>query len=148
MKELKVYGGHVTIVDDEDFDCFKSECWCLVNNYPYCVRLKLYLHQAVMGGRKEGFIIDHIDHNKLNNQKNNLRWVTQHENQFNRQGLGKRNKSGKTGVRFNPRQGWIARIFIKGKEKHLGTFPTLEEAIQARKQAEVEAHLELYTGCS
>lgn len=45
------------------------------------------------------------------------------------------NKSGHTGVAFKDNK-WIARIAISGKEHHLGTFNTIEEAIAAREKGE------------
>ncbi|WP_260443082.1 MULTISPECIES: AP2 domain-containing protein [Listeria] len=45
------------------------------------------------------------------------------------------NKSGHTGVAFKDNK-WIARIFVSGKEHHLGTFNTKEEAIAAREKGE------------
>ena len=49
------------------------------------------------------------------------------------------NKSGATGVGFRSReQKWVSRININGKRKQLGMFDTLEEAIQARRKAEVK----------
>ncbi|QPJ28001.1 hypothetical protein IMX23_14440 (plasmid) [Listeria seeligeri] len=45
------------------------------------------------------------------------------------------NKSGHTGVAFKDNK-WIARIAISGKEHHLGTFNTKEEAIAAREKGE------------
>lgn len=49
--------------------------------------------------------------------------------------LRKNNKTGVTGI--SKRNGkYVARIMIAGKSYQLGTFSTLEEAIQARKNAE------------
>nr|WP_227662621.1 MULTISPECIES: AP2 domain-containing protein [Listeria]UCK61648.1 hypothetical protein pLIS47_00086c [Listeria ivanovii]UCK61773.1 hypothetical protein pLIS50_00086c [Listeria seeligeri]UCK61913.1 hypothetical protein pLIS52_00066c [Listeria seeligeri] len=45
------------------------------------------------------------------------------------------NKSGHTGVAFKDNK-WVARICVSGKEHHLGTFNTKEEAIAARKKGE------------
>lgn len=45
------------------------------------------------------------------------------------------NKSGHTGVSFKDNK-WVARITISGKEHHLGSFDTIEEAIVARENGE------------
>lgn len=46
-----------------------------------------YLHQAVckcfIGERPLGYVIDHIDRNKLNNSLQNLRYVSQKQNRMN-----------------------------------------------------------------
>ena len=43
-------------------------------------------------------VIDHIDENKLNNNLDNLRWITQQQNQFNRIQIAKNNTTGFKGV--------------------------------------------------
>ena len=78
----------------------------------------------------EDMVVDHINHNRLDNRKQNLRLCTQGENL--------RNKKVK-GVTFDKRRNkWYARIMINRKNLHLGSFDTKEEAIEARKQAEIE----------
>ena len=86
----------------------------------------------VNGQIPNGLFIDHIDGNATNNSIVNLRLVTHSENHRNRK-IQTNNKSGAQGVRFNLGK-WRARIKIHGKEKHLGSFNTKEEAIEARKQ--------------
>lgn len=69
--------------------------------------------------------VDHIDGDVTNNTIQNLRWVTHQENQFNRHV----HKGEYRGVSFMKAKGkWRARIFINGKEKHLGLFDTAKEA--------------------
>jgi len=49
------------------------------------------------------------------------------------------NTSGYPGVCFHKRNNkWVAQIWINGKNTHLGYFSTKEEAIEARKQAEIQ----------
>lgn len=49
------------------------------------------------------------------------------------------NTSGITGVRWDEKRGkWRAGIYANGRERYLGIFPTVEEAIAARQAAEVE----------
>jgi hypothetical protein len=54
-------------------------------------RINYFVHQQVallfIGERPEGLVIDHIDRNKLNNEPSNLRYITQKENTFNRNGV-------------------------------------------------------------
>jgi hypothetical protein len=53
--------------------------------------------------------------------------------------LHKNNKTGIRGVKYRAKQKrWIASIRLAGKEYHLGTFKTLEEAAEARREAEVQ----------
>lgn len=52
-----------------------------------------------------------------------------------------RNTSGHKGVSWEKRSGkWHAYIGIKGKNKHLGYFDDLEDAVKARKEAEEKYH--------
>ena len=82
--------------------------------------------------------IDHIDGDKLNNHVENLRVVTHKENGRN-QKLYSTNISGVTGVHFNkPNQIWHAYIKVDDKIKHLGYFDNFNDAVAARKAAEVE----------
>jgi hypothetical protein len=80
--------------------------------------------------------IDHVDHVKSNNSLLNLREVT---NTVNQQNTRKRqdNKSGVTGIRWESNQ-WRVQIGLSGKNKHIGMFAKLEDAIAARKQAEID----------
>lgn len=81
---------------------------------------------------------DHIDHNPFNNVRSNLRPCTQQQNTFNGK-LGKNNKTGVTGVAvfsLSKQNPWRARIMVNHKEIHLGCFPTFEDAVKARLEAE------------
>lgn len=82
--------------------------------------------------------LDHINHDKLDNKLENLREVTQLENNHNRT-QNDNNTSGFTGVNWSKQRGkWCARIRITGKRKHLGYFINLNDAILARKSANIE----------
>ena len=76
--------------------------------------------------------IDHIDNSKINNNINNLRWVTHTENSRNRK-MNCDNSSNVKGVSFNKKsQKWQAQIMIDGIAIHLGFYKTIEEASIAR----------------
>ena len=85
-------------------------------------------------------VVDHINGDSLDNRKSNLRIVTQTENMRNM----KPNDPMK-GIRIhtlkNGQKRYSARITINYKTISLGTFDTLEEAQQARKNAEIESRL-------
>ncbi len=81
-------------------------------------------------------IVDHIDRNRLNNNIENLRWVSLSENAINRT-LSKKNKFDVTGVYFHSRlKVYRASININKKKRRLGDFEKLEDAITARLNAE------------
>ena len=82
--------------------------------------------------------IDHLDQNSLNNRLINLRDVTNAENGKN-QKMSNRNSSGFTGVYFhNKAQKWEAQIKVNFKRIYLGLFELKDDAITARKNAEVK----------
>ena len=79
--------------------------------------------------------IDHIDLNRFNNCRSNLRLCTHRENQCNHN-LQSNNTSGVAGVRYyKPRSKYAARIKHFGKEIHLGYYLDIVSAMQARNVA-------------
>ena len=96
-----------------------------------------YFHKFVLSV-PPGFLPDHINRNRLDNRKENLRIATITENVINR-GVYKNNTSGVRGVYFNKRRNkWVARITYNKKVISLGYFDNLEEAKNARLNAEKE----------
>jgi len=82
--------------------------------------------------------MDHQDGNGLNNAWSNLRQATSLENGKN-QRLHSNNVSGIVGVRwYKAGSKWHAAIMVNRRKKHLGYFTNKEEAIAARKAAEIE----------
>lgn len=79
-------------------------------------------------------VIDHIDGDTENDEIDNLRDVTQSVNCRNRV-LSPRNSTGTPGV-FRDGKNIRAQISVAGKNLHLGSFGTIEEAVEARKLAE------------
>lgn len=103
-------------------------------------RKGVYLHRYLMNFPK-GLFVDHRDGNTLNNTRENLRVVTNAENQQNRVRLPSNNTSGHIGVYWSAKQKkWLAGIKIHGIGIHLGTFANLIDAIAARKRAEKSYH--------
>lgn len=62
-------------------------------------------------------------------------------NRIKNKKMQKNNTSGVTGVSFHTGMGqWYARISFKGKSYSLGYYDNLQDAIDARKQAEIKLH--------
>lgn len=81
--------------------------------------------------------VDHIDRNPLNNRITNLRLVNAQQNNQNKDTYYN-SPFGVSGVTWHKHTGkYLARIKVNRREIHLGVFWTLEEAIEARKQAEL-----------
>jgi len=82
--------------------------------------------------------IDHVNHNRSDNRIDNLRSVTRVENNRNKS-ISKHNTSGVLGVSWHKRQEkWVAGIKVDYKKKHLGSFTDINDAIRARKEAEIK----------
>ncbi len=79
-------------------------------------------------------LIDHINHNKTDNRKINLRNVSTRESTRNYP-ITKNNKYGVFGISKSGKK-YRARIGVSGKYLSLGTFDTIADAIQARQAAE------------
>lgn len=84
--------------------------------------------------------VDHIDGDRTNNRKGNIREATCAQNQQNR-GVDKRNVSGFTGVSWAASLGkWRARICIDYRYVSVGCYGTPEEAAAAYAKAKSELH--------
>ncbi len=82
--------------------------------------------------------IDHIDGVKDNNNITNLRAVDRAENGKN-QRIHKNNKSGVMGVHWHKvAKKWQAAIYAEGENFYLGLFIDKQDAIKARKAAEIK----------
>jgi hypothetical protein len=101
-------------------------------------RTTINFHRWILDAPK-GMVVDHINHDTLNNTRTNLRIVTSQQNCQNRNGAFSNSKSGIRGVSFHKKTNkWRATIKDCGKYIHLGVFDNVKEAekasIEARKK--------------
>ena len=97
----------------------------------------MFFHSYVLNEFPTNYkVCDHINRNKLDNRKINLRMTTKQENNINQKRY-KNNKSGHTGVYKNHNK-WHAIINYNGKSINCGCFDTYDDAVIAREKAEVE----------
>ena len=83
-------------------------------------------------------LVDHINRNKYDNTPTNLRLAHYQLNSVNG-GLYGHNTTGIRGVSYNKRDNvFYAQIKIKQKTLHLGSFTSVEQAANVRKQAELK----------
>ena len=134
--------GGKFIFDLEDYDKIKEYTWCRrQGGYAGCTRKengksKIYnAYRIIMNIDDSRLEVDHINGDKWDNRKCNLRIVTHADNMKNKK-LDKRNKSGYTGVKETKAGTWNAQIYCNGKYINLGTYKAKEDAIKARKEAE------------
>lgn len=92
---------------------------------------------AENNGYSDLLTIDRIDVNG-NYSPDNCRWVSMSVQEFNKR-TSMQNTSGITGVSFNKKQNrWVAYITKDHIQHHLGTFASYNDAINARKEAEIK----------
>lgn len=132
----------VALVDASDYNLLKDYRWKLHTN-GYAMRNVWvdgvasieYMHRVITQATK-GKVVDHINHNTLDNRKSNLRLCEHRENMRNTK-LSKNSTSGYTGVVWHKTQSsWQARIRLNYKTIFLGYYNNLEDAVKARKLAE------------
>ena len=115
-----------------------------IDNKSYAAhRLAFLLHT---GKDPHPYEVDHINHDKTDNSFENLRKATVQQNSSNRQ-RGSNNSSGHKSITFMDRQPlnpYMVCISQKNKSHHLGSFPTLDAAIEARDKKGREIYGEFY----
>ncbi len=145
MIEIQLSKGRIAIIDEDDFDKVSIYSWHF-DRYAKAVKWDkeakknrhLYMHRLIMNAPK-GLDVDHINGNKLDNRKINLRVCSRSINQYNPQ-KPTRAKSGLRGVykEYNRSCRWFAQVKINGKLKRLGRYDTPEEAHAAYLDATKE----------
>lgn len=117
-----------TIIDAGDIDRVKDIKWKLsTTGYAMSTpKVGKNKHLSRVALQVDTFV-DHINHNKLDNRKSNLRVVTKSQNQMNANYKGVYCYEGK-----RP----FAKIKLHGKQICLGTYDEVEEAYYARWYAE------------
>lgn len=129
--------GKPFLFDKEDYEKIKDITWVEGRGgyaSGYSAGRWPYMHRLILPC--EGMLIDHINRNRLDNRKRNLRIASIEENARNRS-RSKNNTSGCTGVFFETgRKRWKAQIWVDGRSINLGRYRDKLEAEKARKDAE------------
>ena len=132
------------LFDLEDYEKIKDNCWCVSGNGYIVAPIRgdrtkqVSLSRTIMGVTDNEKDVDHINHNLRDNRKLNLRIVTRTQNNMNRT-LQSNNTSGVAGVTFHKdRNKWCARITINKQTINLGLFVNFQDAVEARRKAEIE----------
>lgn len=116
--------------------------WKGKNANSYYVRTEvksktIWLHRFIMNAPK-GMVVDHINHDALDNRKKNLRILKQSQNMQN-QTVRKDNKTGIRGVTWDKKMGaWRVRVGVNWERRHVGFFNDLNEAIEAAENARAQ----------
>jgi len=139
-------GKYKTIIDREDIEKLSVICWNMCGKYigkSYKTKNKkgkaTYLHVYIMNP-PTGKMVDHINGDKMDNRKSNLRICTHADNIKNTK-MKINNTSGYKGVYYYKNTNkWKAQIGINNKRIALGYFNTAEEAYAAYCKAAKELH--------
>lgn len=129
------------LIDREDIDRVKDYKWYQGSSgYAQSDNVegqRVLLHKFLM--KSEGFdYIDHVNSDKLDNRKSNLRFVTGSQNNYNRE-YSSNFENEDIGIYYNKDKNlWKTYIGYKNKRIYLGGFKDKKDAIKARRQAEIE----------
>ena len=125
-------------VDLNDVDELKKYTWTL-NQEGYArtkINKKYVLMHRFITKCPNDKVVDHINRNRIDNKKSNLRICNVIDNCHNAS-ISNNNTSGVTGVNFNKKsRKWRAYIMCNGINYNLGFYCDKEEAIKARKDSE------------
>lgn len=136
-REIPIGRTSTAIVDDEDYDYLVQWKWQLTSG-GYAARKgdkskgekSMVLMHRIIAQTPEDLVCDHINGNRLDNQRRNLRNCTQQQNAKNLHGAwGKVEYKGVTKLLRTRR--WRAGICVDGERINLGWFKTPEDAATA-----------------
>lgn len=150
MAELILSKGQKTIIDDKDFEWLNQNRWYLGSGgyvtrvlsrklHPQGKQTRVFMHRVILNPPR-GYFTDHINGDKLDNRKANLRVATARQNSYNRK-IGSNNKSGCKGVYYRPNYGkrkWAVYIKLPDKLKFISGHEDKQEAIEAWQKATKE----------
>ena len=146
MSEIPLTQGKVVLVDDEDFEWLSQWKW-LYHGQGYAARntgkypcQKTILMHRIIVNVPEDMETDHINHNKLDNRRENLRICTHAENSKNRS-IQVNDQSGFKGIYWHKQNHkWVAQISVDGKCLYLGSFDSPKEAARFYDAAVLAYH--------
>lgn|SRR3972149_1096163 len=136
MKKIKLTQRKYAKIDDKNFNFINQWKWYFSHGYAMRDTSdgRIYMHRQI--NNTEGHLdTDHINRDKLDNRRCNLRSVSRSKNQFNR-GKPRNNTSGFIGVTWCRRdRNWQAQIKLNQRNIILGRFNNIFDAIAIRMKA-------------
>jgi hypothetical protein len=151
MKKIKLTQNKYALIDDEDYTFVSKYKWHVSvvksRNYKlFYARARdtegdgkhIYMHRYILKPYSKE-LVDHVNHNGLDNRKKNLRLCSCSENRYNSR--ERKNISGFKGVHWRPSlKKWVADIRKDKKKIYLGLFSTKELASRAYIKAANQYH--------
>jgi len=142
--EIYLDNKGIFIIDIEDYNKISSYKWRESDEgyiFTFIKNKKHFVHRIIMGLRSfdvDKITVDHINHDKKDNRKQNLRPANKMENKRNG-ALRKDNQTGIIGVGIYKKYNkYVSFIAVKGVDKNLGYYENFQDAIIARLKAEKE----------
>lgn len=140
MKEILLANNKgITLVDDGDYELVSQHKWRIsALKYTSYARanINIYMHRLILDAKKEEWV-DHINHNGLDNRRENLRLCTPSQNHMNRRII--KGNSEYKGVSWDrARRKWVAYIKVGQQHINLGGFTDETEAAQAYNRAAIK----------
>lgn len=137
MKEILLTKGYKAMVDDCDYEYLSQWKWYLSNGYAISGPGRKKMHRLVMDA-KDGELVDHINRDKLNNTRANLRIVNKEENIHN-QKKRTNTKNNYKGVQYVKKLNiWQSRCRIYKNDYFLGYFRSEIAAAYAYNKKAIE----------
>jgi len=142
---IELTQGYYAIVDDEDYAELSKHKWhasVQKSGIVYAARKvgrkNIKMHRVLFDDIPEDKLVDHINHNQLDNRRENLRLVTKKGSQRSKRG-NRFSSSRFKGVSWNRcHGGWEARICVGGQNLNLGLFSEETNAAHAYDEAAIE----------
>jgi hypothetical protein len=139
--KIELYNKHYHVVshaliDIDDIETVRVRRWKLCDGYAVASRpITIGMHRLILKA-PEDFEVDHINRDRLDNRKANLRLASRFQNARNL-GIRKNNSTGVIGVYFDRRRSkWYSQIHLEGQTITLGYFVQKLDAINSRLAAE------------
>ena len=147
FRRIKLTLGQYAIVDPEDYYRVNKYKWNAYRGYSsYYSKRKvynrkngtektIYMHRWIMNA-PNGIVVDHINHNGLDNRKANLRFATLAENSRYARKTKNKFRSDYKGVQYIKKiRKWRVRITFEGKTRYVGDFKDEVTAAKAYDRA-------------
>ena len=138
-KEILITRGQIVIVDEQDYEELSKHKWYLIDGFAARTikkddkRTTIYMHRVIMDAPM-GVSVYHINHNKLDNQRKNLRLVKGSARMHRRPSV--KHSSKYRGVYWcKDKRKWIAEIKVYKKQIRLGRFEVEKDAAIAYDEA-------------
>jgi len=147
VRTLPISHGYTVLVDDEDYAWLSQWQWTASQSRDrvYASRQQrsgreqhhIYMHREILGITDAGFHVlgDHINHDTLDNRRENLRVVNRTQNTQNRSGATKASGTGIRNVGYDKRRGtYCVSLKCAGRKVWLGSTKNIDAAARMAEE--------------